>query len=935
MEEVRVIDRIKQELTQYDQTEGGERVFDLPPSSLKVDNNQEQIELSTLLRRPDFNESDEVARGENGQLKRLSPDMLASIRETGKFTIPSVRFPGQTHEWDLNNFLQKGKHATRETFRDGVCFTAECFVIHIPDFLWRSDGFSFVEGVKSLASILKVFGHIIGWSERITTSKHRHKYSLQLTTLLSILLSEEDNTEDFKNQLKDGTVTSFITVDGVKIYITNFRDIKAKLKEPFSQFSSEWLANKALRRKTLSDFLLQDYPDPMLRAQEVVNIEAKQEQEAIFSMIYDTLSEEEAQRICSMISAMIIIREKLESYRKTRNNALTVYSKELREKHIILSRSHKWLSRKTSLYMKQWSKDHPIEEWISQISTLLTPSTQEKYLFDKNLEIASEVSQELKALTSVPAHVFNWNFRIWRPKNWKVTRSEYKSGDNTHYEYTVDKYTHYETTTYYPGWRISKMFISIAQYFNNGLFGLVANTVYGPYGLRSLFGLDDFQPDKTIDSKTGELKSCGSKYTTWFGRIRKLWRHIIQSRHEFESAKDEKMFGKSLVRPFNCFWNYVIKGAFGTVLAFLYHPIVTIANVLISGALTLTSPVWSVLSSIFVYIWNLFIYDGTTGSFFPIPKTILYDFLIKGVGRMLLAPVVTLGTAALAALAYAWNLLRYGCRSLWDGLVFYTFIRPFARIPNRDGFSARRVRGPGLGMTYYQEISPELGLISIRYQLETEQMTIYRVNQHQCIEEPLNNLNNYLSQFRQVGLVPDYEFRLYQRLKANQDNAKKALNKAIDDHNKSLIVKGFSQNSSIRFTRESLKYVLDAGEVVCRDFCKQSFFDRNPYYWSSKNIIEGDYRELAVYYLKQSFRSCIVEPIEDAAEGFRTKVDHPSFKEYLKVFSKGDFRSDLDRVVNNESFVAEMTYPSPNISVITPDNLDVSEEVSSYVTIHF
>lgn len=43
---------------------------------------------------PDDSELDEIARDSNGKLKKLNAEQMQSIRNTGRFSVPSVHFQG-------------------------------------------------------------------------------------------------------------------------------------------------------------------------------------------------------------------------------------------------------------------------------------------------------------------------------------------------------------------------------------------------------------------------------------------------------------------------------------------------------------------------------------------------------------------------------------------------------------------------------------------------------------------------------------------------------------------------------------------------------------------------------------------------------------------------------------------------------------------------
>jgi hypothetical protein len=162
-------------------------------------------------------------------------------------------------------------------------------------------------------------------------------------------------------------------------------------------------------------------------------------------------------------------------------------------------------------------------------------------------------AEVLRGSRYVANRVFALDFRIWRCSRWKITYNEdYNS-------YSVDKYRHFTLQSVAPGWRIWLMFARMGMFLNNGTFFFIANCLFGPFGLRSLFGLQDFQPDQTADADTGRLVPTGPVFSTLFGRVAHLWSRIRASRASFEAAPDRGLLSKSVVRPFNLAWNYVCK----------------------------------------------------------------------------------------------------------------------------------------------------------------------------------------------------------------------------------------------------------------------------------------------------------------------------------------------------------------------------------------
>jgi len=53
--------------------------------------------------------------------------------------------------------------------------------------------------------------------------------------------------------------------------------------------------------------------------------------------------------------------------------------------------------------------------------------------------------------------------------------------------------------------------------------------------------------------------------------------------------------------------------------------------------------------------------------------------------------------------------VRRGLRSVWDAFVFHAVIKKRGLVPSRDGFTVRRIAGPGLASSYFFQVTA-LGL---------------------------------------------------------------------------------------------------------------------------------------------------------------------------------------------------------------------------------
>ena len=82
------------------------------------------------------------------------------------------------------------------------------------------------------------------------------------------------------------------------------------------------------------------------------------------------------------------------------------------------------------------------------------------------------------------------------------------------------------------------------------------------------------------------------KVLTFASRIAAIWNHVAKSRADFESIPDKGLIGKAVQRVFNKFWNYIIKGAIGTVGLVLIFPLFSFIVSSLSILAALTAPIW-------------------------------------------------------------------------------------------------------------------------------------------------------------------------------------------------------------------------------------------------------------------------------------------------------------------------------------------------------
>ena len=374
----------------------------------------------------------------------------------------------------------------------------------------------------------------------------------------------------------------------------------------------------------------------------VIEIETNNYYCMLLELFTANLSSEDALALGNLIGTIRLIKEQMAVYQSRKDKEIDTYISLLMKKHPILSRNKDWVRRQRNDYIEIWEKRNPIDACYDQISQKMTG--QEKLIFDKRRQI--QKSDEFKSTketwekTKEPGKEYKFGFRIPSHKKWKI--------ELDHGYYKLDKYYTLRNRSTYPGWRIVNSFLRLASYFYNGNFHLLQNIFFGSFGLRSLYGFEEFTSGYDINSSTGTLKEIMDN-KPWFGRLKNLYESISQSRNDFESKPDNGLLGKGITRIFNWSWNYLIKAPIGTFLLFFGIPLLVFLNVMFSGLLVTFSPAWAPLGSLIVYLFNIMIFDTESPNrnyldykCAPIIVATLWKFLFAGIGQFILVTLTIL-----------------------------------------------------------------------------------------------------------------------------------------------------------------------------------------------------------------------------------------------------------------------------------------------------
>lgn len=907
---------IQENLEQLDDWQPEAHEFRVPESQLI--GIKEDINFNKLFEQPIFNEKQRLALDNQHNQKRLTSDQLQQIRKTGTFTVPSQDFPGQFYTWEINKGFQKGTTNIGNTFKDGIAFGTKQFLITIPNRVYKGTYITLWDSLKSIGTgLLRTALLPIGFlnSNKTQVNSKQDLDNFRIEKLIDqLLLNGETNEYYLEND---------ITIRVLEpINLENL----ATVKYAYEQFMFGVRADQLQKRQgRYEEELAKNAGNESDVKQNLANFEIDEQQEATCNFLEGLINTfpETAKKLIDIVIMVRYIRSAFTKRNKERAKAISDFSKIL-DNNGILSRIPELVFSKKDYFTQKWDKANPIENYIQNLDQL--------HLLTRNLNILNSpdylrVEKETKR---VPEETFNWSFRIWLSSHWHISNSQ--DIDREPY-YTVDKYNKYTTTSGKIGWRLANFGIQYAVIMNNGSYWCLANAIYGPFSPRSLYGLEEYQPDKTVDTKTGEIKNTGSTFQTWFGRIRALWRNITRCRQEFKAQPNTGFIGKGFVNPFNWIWNYIIKGAIGTVITFLGHPILTIAVTLISFLLSVTSPIWGLGAVLIKYLFDILIYDtdGIEGAF-PLFRYLIWNILIRGVGQFSLSTLGLVGAGALGLGSYVWAGVRASCRYIWDSCLYGCIIKPLGKIPYTDSFTARQVSGPGFGHTYYYHVEPDTVRLLLTLELEREEMTKYKGLERERIDQKLKQYLEFMNSFKVHGLSIDQDNATLKKFKKTVSTLETKLNMSISDHWAHIGLGNVNvPHGKCRMTKEDLTLVLENVSNLCKNFYQDKIYmylsDQEQFnMWVNFDLVQGDWEGVGRFYMKKVFGESILEPIEEVDNaGFKIKVQHMNIKKYFKGVWAGNVHDDLDDIEAVRPIVKDLetTYtvlPVATNILVTPYN---------------
>ncbi|KAL3877445.1 hypothetical protein ACJMK2_035151 [Sinanodonta woodiana] len=949
-------------------------------SSVTGGNGQEKvvIDFRNLIIGPTFDELEQVSKNPAGNLKQLNEKQLNSIWNNGEFEVDSINFPGQTHRWRLTQFLQKGSVRAHNTLLDDCALALRILIITAKN-RFCSHFFSLSESIKSCGlGLWKILDIIIGMpstspgdlqskiqgehmrylvAELIVKSIFRKNFFKFCTFVLKKCHLPKSEIYKIQDVRPPPIPYIYQTPTGTDIdlrlwnrdLINNCLPILSNILEkeargwfiPFRQKLVRDLKGEGLSKEELLKQVNEDVMKEYLRrvfSAIIHNVELENLQPGIGQLLVN-----QAKSVLAMQKATMKMQQKLQKHK-------TELQTHLKKRYPVKSRIGAWENKQLSAFEHEFSEQNLWSAHEEAISLCEEEDLHQSiYFLKRDLNFIKEREPVLlKELSRVkiPNKVFTFNTRIWFPSNWVVTRVYEEETEviptvlaakgqtaptpslskQNKAAYLVEKYLNQKTTTRYPCWRWWNYLYRTWSWMWNAMFvfGVVIPWC-SPLSLRALFYLDPFVPDLKISQEDGVLYPDESSRThTLLSRLRALWSNVFSARKKFEETADTGFLGKSCTRHFNRVWNYVLKGALGSVLLVTVFPVLCVTFSGISLAAAITTPVWIPLVTLGAHLIAFVIYDfdcpddnsNKVGILF---EALVWRLLIQGCMQPLAALMVGCIGCPLAALGVSiFGALRRSVRGLWDTFMFYAVIKPRGRVPMSDGFVARRVAGPGLASNYFLQIHPEQTLAAVEARMELDELEVFRVNTVKQIEQPVQEYRSFVSScFKpfSAGLITEGVFN---RLKEETAEYDTHLTQKVNEKANVLRISLHPEvQGKIKLPERELKITILQTAKMLEKFYPDHVIKpsgvKEEDFWEDKLLEYKDWRGLASRMLSEIFSPSFLVPLEETDTHFQLQVNHLNLKKYVAMLNSTDFQDDLDLVTEIHTPQGDVQARAPHL----------------------
>ena len=273
-------------------------------------------------------------------------------------------------------------------------------------------------------------------------------------------------------------------------------------------------------------------------------------------------------------------------------------------------------------------------------------------------------------------------------------------------------------------WKFRLYAMRMKSWTINCLVTLFALAWIGPFGLRCLYGIEEFNYDEYADYQTGAKRY--QKRKPWFGVFFTVLDGIRKSREHFEGLPDRGLFGKNFSRWFNYAECYIFRFLMvGVVGVLIIYPILIVTLSVLCFVLIVTFWAWVPMIMVVCYLFNILIFQFQS-SYIPrgivirsVPLLSLALFFLRIIGASLSYLVFGGIISPLLSLIYfIFLVIQRVFRTCTDKIMLF-IIAKLGRTPSKNTAIARKISGPGMSRTYFMSIAEEDVYVLTQCKLES------------------------------------------------------------------------------------------------------------------------------------------------------------------------------------------------------------------------
>ncbi len=838
-----------------------------------------------------------MCHDENGNRKRLNDSQYQEIIETARFTVKSSIDEKYDNIWMLGSFLQLGRKESRRRLDNRKERASRHWYLYLPEYFSADNAISIRQGFTNLKqSLIHLFRVTFGFHEK------RPRYSEQFINKLiqkkriKFLFSESSPVLD--------DLLRWITSEGIElnIILANLQK-RSKILDLISKLQQQLESSGEIYDSSLLQALI-DHPYLLEIDPELPELIEK------LHHFYLQLSKNNP-RYQQLYT---------EKYQLRDQQLMNDYPKQ--------GRFEEWRTKQLLIEDPQ-IHDSVLQDLTQELSTSLDKGAL-KYLLDRNLLFNNQHIKNIKDRLSSFFRValifkesrFSWS--LASPE--KIYRLE-----------TVSK--HFSTDRVF--WRICYFLVFGWHTLSNSGIKLLRALLYYPIGIRYILTLSSkpFEGEQWISSN-GEIHGK-NEYPT---HITHLYQHldlIKRLRKEYESKSEYGLFPRSIGRLFNKIYCYIMVGLIGITLNMLFHYSVFIIFTLLVILALIFAPLWVPLVTVLAYLYSIFIYDSVGpqiyydgqkmlhySSMAPLFTTVLYHFLIRGAGVIIISLLAILFHALAYPVRYLIATLLYAIRSGWDTLMRVIFIRPFARIPG-DNFAGlvTRIAGYGIAQEIMIELSKAESEQSYKDWLELyvldEYATLFRENLYHP-EQQLNDIMNSI--YRDI--IDEHYYPIRDHLDKHLNEYHEIFRKEFNSYHSKLKKRVYSQQMRlIRLAESDLADFLKDTQLLSKQTIESSLLAymskaQLATFWLNHSINKDDWAALNLALLERAFSPDIFTPVEQCDDSVSIRENEtnmvqsllkhkePSSKVVFEVNgNEASEKMKMQLISSNNSFWSEIYHP--------------------------